>query len=268
MTYSDADCDSFYIQRSITGIIIPFPNVLEEGDTFKFAATSSKVQTVTVGADLTAAGIAESFNEQGLGIKATVSSDGDVIVRTTAKKDAKFRLYASDGADHCELEPEVSLPGLGFEIIGAVSRVDETFVYNFEDSDGDPLDIYRVTSDSSLPTVKVAPVNALESLCVLEGRLTTASNSGVRDAKIHVELRLPSSQGYSAGLSDNKLTAKTDDYGRFSLPLIRDQLYLIQIPAMGYNEVVRLPNKDVVNLLELVPNTGGQFSPTGDPELA
>lgn len=268
MTYSDADCENFYVQRSITGITIPFPNALEEGDTFKFAATSTQVQIVEIGADLTAAGVAESFNEQGLGIKATVSSDGDVIIRTTARKDARFRLYASDGADHCDLDPETSLPGLGFEIVGSVARVDETYVYDFEDADGDPLDVYRVTSDSSLPTLKVSPVNVLESLCVLEGRLTTMSNSAVKGAKVTVEVRLPSSQGYSMGLSDNRIETKTDDYGRFSLPLVRNQLYLIQIPAMGYNEVVMLPNKDVVNLLELVPNLGGQFSPTGDPELA
>lgn len=273
-SYLDADCSVFKVYRALSGFTISYPNFLVPGDALTFTTGNNEVQTVmfpAVGIDQ----VVDRFNNEAKGLIAVKSQDGtEIFVRCSAKTKARLKLYPCTFLSHTSIPARVIVPALEFEPVGTVTRINGTYAYSFDDTDGHPLDWYYVTSVSgsveSIPSIMLQPQIPLDQMCVVEGRLTDAQNNPVEQAPVVAELRLPERNttgltGRSGLLKTNTQTA-TDIYGRFSLCLVRNQQYLFQIPALGYNEVVTIPNQDTANFLDLVPTLEARYSPFEDPQ--
>lgn len=266
-SYLDATCPYFNVYRSITGIAIPFPNGLTIADQLIFSATSTTKQTISFTAvDIDS--VVHAINAQGKGVAASKSHDGTkVFIRCTARKKAKLKLFNSSFLAHTGLTPQIIVPALQWVNVGNVARLDHTYNYTYADPDGDPLDWYHITSmgaPESIPSVALQPFIPLELMTVVEGRLTDAQNNPAEYAEIRAKLEMIEETGEHQAMVKPVIETKTDKYGRFSLPLVRCKTYLLQIPSLTYSETITLPDKDAVNLLDLVPTLRDQFAPFGD----
>jgi hypothetical protein len=74
-------------------------------------------------------------------------------------------------------------------------------------------------------------------------------------------------EGIESSTVSQQVTVFSDEFGRIGLPLIQGQLYLLQIPAIGYNGYIEVPAQASVNLADLAISLKPQFTPYGDPTL-
>jgi hypothetical protein len=270
--YQNATNDYFNVYRSICGITITFPNTIVAGDILKFSATSPDVQYITMPSGNIDAILAE-INTVGRGIEATKSSDNSkLFIRCTVDQGAKFKLSGTaEFLSNTTQTARVIIPKLEWVLVGSVPRVANVFAYNFPDPDGSYLDYYRITSvtgtTESVPSIASQPIMDPSTMCVLEGRIVDNKSLPVENAKITAAIKIPSLEHTADEyISTDAQTVTTDKYGRFSIALLRCQQYLLQIPAVGYNEVVTAPDLPTARLIDLVPTTEMRYSPNGDPQ--
>jgi len=270
LCHQDADCDTFRVYRAITGIIVNFPNSLVAGNSIKFSATSPVPQEISFPAvDIDS--VLARINLLGKGVRATKNLAGDkLFIRCTATTDAKFILKPCNFAVNTAQTPRIITPALEWVALADIARVVDTFAYDYTDADGDQLDRYRTTtlksSAESIPSVITTPALAYPAMCILEGRVIDSSNHPVVGARVQVEIRIDPAMADKAVMAQGLQITATDEFGRFALPLIQNQAYLLQVPAVGYNEVVVMPAEQVANLMDLVPTTAHRFSPFEDPQ--
>lgn len=267
-TFNNANCESYNVYRAITGIVVN-PASLTPGDVLTFSATSVTIQNITFSA-VDVSSIVSIFNASSVGALATASNDGTkVFLRATARRSPRFRVYACTFATHASQAPRIIVPNLEWMPINNTVRTMDIFSYSYIDLDGYLLDSYRVSSITSsvesFPSNLTAPIIGSASLCVVEGRLSDAQNRPLVGAKIKVRISTPMERVQFQGVDGVLLEAKTDAYGRFSIPLTRCKVYLFQIPDVGYNESVEIPDVASINFLRLRPTTEDQYSPYGDP---
>lgn len=269
LAFLDANCTVFNVYRAITGFIIPFPNSIATSDSLIFSSTSQDTQTITFGAVDIDSMLAQ-INSVGKGVKATKNlSDTKLFVRCVATVKARMKLYPSALLTKIGQAPRIIVPSLEYQQVGTVSRVNGTYNYSFTDPDGSSHDWYYITSVSnseSIPSRAAQPVIPLELMCVLEGRITDSQNNPAGGAEISATLGQLESHGDNQSMIKPPVKTITDSFGRFLLPLVRCQQYVLQVPSIGYNETILLPNQDVANLNQLVPTLAGRFSPFGDPQ--
>lgn len=269
LAFLDANCTAYQVYRAITGLIVPFPNGLGTSDKLILSATSIDTQTITFSAMDIDSMIAQ-INSTGKGLKASKNLAGTkMFVRCTATHKARMKLYPSSFLTNLGQSPRIIVPGLEYQQVGAVARVNGTYNYTFTDPDGSPLDWYYITSlgtSESIPSRAAQPVIPLDLMCVLEGRITDSQNNPAGGAEVIAFLRQYESHEAGENLTKPPVKTVTDSFGRFLLPLVRCQQYVLQVPSIGYNETILLPNQDVANLNQLVPTLAGRFSPFGDPQ--
>jgi hypothetical protein len=268
--YDDADCDSFNVYRSVPGFVVSFPNSLVIGDQLVFSATSSTVQTVTFSAvDINS--VVSQFNATAKGIKAYKNNAGTaVIFRLQARTGAKLKLYDCTFLTHISLAPQIIVPQLLWALVGNVPRVDTVFDYTYDDIDGTDLDAYRITSvvgsTESLPSLIQTPMLGTDILCAIEGRVADSQNRPVQGLIVRAQVRVPMTSTDQHALDWHTTEVKTDAYGRFTMYLPRNCVYLLQIPNVGYNEEITVPDKATAGFLDIIPTSAGDFSPYGDPQ--
>jgi hypothetical protein len=269
--YSDSDAVSFNVYRSIMGFKVPFPNSLEVGDVLIFSATSRDIQRVTISSTSIAA-VAENINNQASGLKATVGTNGtDLYIRTTSKE-PKLKLYPCTFLTNVGIAPAVFFPQTNYVLLTNITAYPAQNLYTYTDPDGDPLDFYYVTSLTatveSIPTIALQGVVAPADLCVIEGRVIDFQNNPVPSAVIKASTIAPVNH---SGNSADAVTPKgeirflTDLLGRWSMVVQQNQLLLLNIEAIGYNEVIQVPLAPFILFNQLVPVKDYLFSISGDP---
>lgn len=268
--FKDATCTSFTVYRSIPGITVLFPNALASGDVLTFAATSVDVQNVTI-VDPSIDAVISQFNTQAKGAYAIKDTGGTkMLIRTTATSKAKLKLYPCTFLTHTSQAVRILVPALEWVSVSTVTFVSATFSYNFTDPDGTELDSYRVTSTASavesLPSIVETPKIGTDSLCAIEGRVCDSQNRPIVGMLVRAQPRTPEAYSDGHGVDVHTVQSYTDGYGRFSLYLSRKGIYLFQIPNVGYNEAVCVPDLPAAGFIDLIPTLAGRFSPFGDPE--
>ena len=269
-TFYNSTATSFNIYRSVPGFVLAYPNGLQVGDTITFCATSPVQQSITFTA-VDKASVVSQFNAQAKGAFAALSSDGaSVIFRVVARCNPKFRLYPCTFATDVGQTPRTIVPGLEWAVIGTVTPVSGTYSYSASDVDGTQYDMYKVTSvvgsTESLPSLAQLPQLGTAELCAVEGRIADSQNRPVVGLKVRAEIRIPMASTCEHGIDGDQREVFTDAYGRFTIYLSQCRIYLFQIPAIGYNQTVQIPDAASVNFLDLCPTTKAQFSPFGDPQ--
>lgn len=267
-TYNDSSVDTFNVYRSITGISIPFPNSLQSGDVLQFSATSPTVQRVTITAtDITS--VVAAINTQGKGIQATANTASTaILLRCTATVNPKLKLYPCTFLTDTGIPVQLVAPKMNPSLVGTVAGVTAPSNYTFSDADGSPYDYYYITSVKSsvesIPSIWQKPLVTPESLCVIEGRVKSLQNNPIVGAEVKMSPIGGVATSDSSGVVFPPLIAYTDDLGRWSLPVLQGTQLLVQIPSVGYNQVVEIPAQSYELFSNLAPVNDYYFSPDGD----
>jgi hypothetical protein len=267
-SYDDSTATSFNIYRAITGISVTFPNSLQSGDVFQFSATSQTVQKVTIGAtDITS--VATAINTQAQGLQATVSQSGLILfIRCTATLNPKLKLYPCTFLTDTGIPVQIIGPKMNPALVTTVSANTPPYNYSYNDPDGSPYDWYYITSVvssvESIPSIWQQPLVVPGMLCVVEGRVKTVQNSPIVGAIIKASPIGGVAVSDDSGLTFPPVTVYTDQYGRWTLPVLQGTQILFQIPAIGYNQVVEIPAQPYMLFSNLVPVNDYYFSPDGD----
>jgi hypothetical protein len=269
-TFEDSNADSFNIYRAITGITISSTNSLVIGDQLTFSATSSTVQKITLTAT-TLSSIATQINTQAKGLKATVNAGNTLLfLRCTARDNPKLKLYPCTFLTHTGTSVRTIVPRLEFSAIASVPFVASPPTdYSYSDLDGDPLDYYHITSVvgsvESVPSLDQAPLITPESLCVVEGRVIDFQNNPIVNAEVTAATIGGVELSDNSALRTEGVSTSTDELGRWSLPVLRGTMLLLQISSIGYNQVVKIPDQASVLFEDLELTEDHYFTPSGDP---
>lgn len=264
LKYDDADADSYRVYRSVPGFVIPFPNSLAPGDQLIFSATSADVQTITFESTLIASVASALSSAKGLEIKINQAGTA-IFVRLLATKEPRLKLYSCSALTSLGLVPQIIVPELNFSQIATVPIVNTESEYSYSDVDGSHLDSYRITSvvgvTESIPSISVSPVLPGYDFCAVETRFLDIQGRPVVGVEVIAEVATP----FHDSTVRQKITVKSDKFGRINFPLMQGQQYVLHIPAIGYNEYVTVPAQAAVNLADLTITLQPQFSPFGDP---
>jgi hypothetical protein len=271
-SYSDATCDTFQIYRSIPGFILNFPVGAVAGTTLRLQVTSPEIQSVAISSD-TAVGVAAELNAGFVGLTATVSDDGSqVLVRAKAHKGPKIRLYPCSFVDAVAgLTPRIITPESEWVLISSIARTPGTDEYSYEDPDGQYADSYRIStvigSSESIPSLPAKPFIPSPDMCTVEGRLISGVNRPLQNALVRIRPYLAGDSVDSALVHMGSIaTRRTDVFGRFKLEVLQGHCYLLEIPAIGYNQVIEVPETNWADITSLASTSKHWFSPSsGDP---
>lgn len=269
-TFDDATCTAFNVYRAVPGFIVDFPNSLAANDTLVFSATSPTIQKISF-PTVTIDAVVAQFNDLALGIVATKNQAGNAIIfRLSGKRHPRLKLYACTFLTDTGEVPRTIVPRLEWELVGTVTFVSGTTSYTFSDADGTEYDSYRITSvvgsTESLPSLVQAPQIGTSLLCAIEGRVVANANNPVHHLEVRAKIQVPMDCQDGHGIDGKYTFVYTDLYGRFTIYLPRCKGYLLQIPAVGYNESIIVPDQASANFLDIVPTLANDFSPFGDPE--
>lgn len=255
--FADADVDSFNVYRAITGITVGFPNSLVVGDKLVFAAASSQMQTVTLGAAVpTIDTVLADINAQAQGLKATKSGT-NLYVRCTARDNPKLKLYACSFLTNTSQAVRIVVAKLEWVTIAPVPFVIGQVAYEYDDVAGDPLDWYHITSVKtgveSVPSQDQQALIVPEDFCVIEGRVVDLQNNPIANAEVKASVMVPVGMTSNAGIAKRCKSVVTDELGRWNLPILQGQQILFQIPVVGYNQVILVPAQDFILFKDLKP---------------
>lgn len=268
--YADTVIDRYRLYRSIVGIKVDFPSTLRYGDQLVFAATSPTQQTVKLtGSDINT--VISNINAQGKGVVATKNSAGtELYIRCTATTDPKFKLMRCSFATKTGQIPRSVTQGSEYVLLTEVTHVPETEVYTIDDAEGALNDWYQVTSVKneieSIPSQSIAPAEAFNENCFIVGRIMSPGNSPMPGEQISASVMgtVGANPADQSLVSEEKISTFTDEEGRWTLSTTRGQLVLLEIPSIGYNEVVKVPDQDYVLFSSLTPSNDHYFNPTGE----
>ena len=271
--FSDAVVDSFNIYRSITGITVTFPNSLAAGDTLVFAATSPKKQTVTLSVGVpTIDTVLADINAQAHGLKAVKSTSGTTLyIRCTSNTNPKLKLYPCTFLTHTGQTVRIIAPKSEWSLLTSLGTILNQTAYDYPDPNGDSTDWYRITTVTgiieSLPSQdqKASVVPGVPgSFCVVEGRVIDLQNRPVASAHVRATIMIPVGVNSNSGVTKRRKVVITDSFGRWSMPILQKQQVLFEIPAIGYNQVIKVPEENFALFKDLAANNDYYFNPAGE----
>ncbi|NBO09642.1 MAG: ankyrin repeat domain-containing protein [Actinobacteria bacterium] len=214
------------------------------------------------------------INKQGKGVKATVSYDCQhLFIRCTAKNNAKFKLLKCTFATKAGQAPRTVMPRTEFHKIRDFYATVNTHTYTYYDSEGEPDDWYRLTTTSlpphceeSLPTQSMKAIASSGDACTVDGRIQSLDTEDLEGREVSAEVmgNTAFNPNDQSAISEEKITTYTDELGRWALSLTKNQLVLLEIPSIGYNEVVRIPDQAYVLFTDLQPVNDHYYSPDGE----
>lgn len=267
--YGTTPPTSFNIYRAVTGLVVEFPGGLVSGDKLVFSATSPTIQTIAIGS-VAIDSVVALINAKAKGIVASKSTSGDKLyLRCTAEAGAKFKLLPCDFSYNTEQDARIIGPAMEYELIDSIPYVSGQDAYEYADNTGHPLDWYHITtvtgaveSEASLDFQAIQD----DGLCIVEGQIVNLSGRGVFNSEVSVKIIVPVQEdtARNQAISQNSISTISDHMGRWRLPLLRSQQVLLQIPAIGYNQVVTVPDQDFVLFKDLIPGNDHYLNPAGD----
>lgn len=270
-TYANADATKSNLYRSVTGLHARYTGNIVAGDKLVFAATSPALQTITfTGGNIDT--VVANINAQGKGIKAKKSDDCRYIfIRCTARTNPRFKLVRCQFATKTNETPRTITPHTEWHQVTETFLTPGEHTYTYYDVDGEPEDWYRLTTtapdcEESLPTHPLKAIGANAENCTITGRIQGLDNVDLEGHEVSAEVM--GTHGINTAdlseVSEEKIMTYTDEYGRWSISPIKNQLILLEIPSIGYNEVIRVPDQVYVLFTDLVPVNDHYYSPDGE----
>lgn len=255
----------FRVYRSIVGFCGKLgPSVA--GKTLELKVNNETVQTITFGIDP----VADLNLVEGGAAYTNFAGDGFL-----------FRSDIRDTPGYVEivggtvLSPDVLEIGVG-RLIEAqsedklIAEVLEdgrpaTEAYEYKDNDGSLLDYYAVSAvddndDESSKTPYMQPLSSSKPLCVVEGTLCNIEGARICDALVKYKIAEYSiAVDKKSSLGIGELEVRTSHNGRFCFAVVQGIDIHLSIPAIGFSEVVCIPEVDFCFLNELIKTDQADF---------
>lgn len=243
------DVQTFKVYRSFIGFCAPIVDIA--GKILKLKINGGPIQSFVFGTD----SIVDTINSTIAGGQAYNSNDVNTFVVRSDIREApgSIEILASDGAQALGLIPRLITEKSEDRLLSSVPVPEDTSSsIECVDPDGSISDYYAISTvnsigDESRKTNYVKPINSTGPLCVIEGIVIGPQGERLPDAEISAHIQIPPEEsGDSAMISKKAVKTISGPDGRYSLPLLQNKMYRIDIPITGYNKVVRVPEKGYV----------------------
>ena len=249
----ETDVSSYNIYRSMIGFLIPIYRI-EEGSTLSLKVNGGALQELIFPEE----NHIEYLNQNLVNATATQSYDQNFIIVRSVVKTApgSIEVCANSLGLRQRVITELSEEIL-VEVVQSSGRDDDLEV--FRDYDGDPDDFYAISSNDvdgneSLKTPWRRSISSIAPICVVEGAIVDLQGMSLPDIEIIATLHETPRARSLAYVVKEPVRTKTSPDGRFSLPLLQGVLVKLEIPAIGYCQMVTIPKRPYIFLQELLVN--------------
>lgn len=263
--FLDTEADFFRVYRAIPGVEFLFSSISSAATSFKFSVSGNEIQEIPLNTTSISTLVSSLNAGKGIVANATYNSLSVQIRLASYSPTARLKIYPNTFASQIGYPTgTIVVPELNFTLISTLNYLDQDIPYVYVDQDGADNDAYRITSvlgtQESLPSIIQKPLLPGVYYCVAEARFINVQGRPVTGVIVHAEPAVLD----CSGLSTNIITATSDAYGRVSLPLIQQQYYRINIPAIGFSKFILTPDSEFIDLTAWPATTAPDFSPTGD----
>jgi len=250
----EADVASYKVYRSIIGFSMPvLPLSTINGKTLILKFNGGSSQTFTFN---NSTSIVDLINATASGGQAYLSSDAlKVIIRSNLRSgpDGSVQIVGGTALSDFGLTARTITEKSEDELIASVvAPVDPATVVEYLDEDGTLEDYYAIStidslSHESLKTAYRRPIESTGLLCVIEGVIFDIQGRRVPNAEVKATIQVPpESTDCSGNISVDPVSEYSGPDGRFSLPLLQKALVRLEIPAIGLNRIISIPEKSFV----------------------
>lgn len=243
--------DYYNVFRSMIGFVFPI-SAIGSGATLNIKANGGANQLLT----LPALNSVDYLNSVLVNAYASESFDGlSVYIRSTV---GCYPGSIEILENTLGLTPRLITERSESELIGIVTA-DNTdgAVETFIDNNGNYQDFYAVSSVgmNAIESKKTSwrqPLPAQGPLCVVEGTVINLQGIAIADIDVVATLHETPKARSLSYITREPISTKTSPEGRFSLPLVQGALVKLEIPAVGYSQMVTIPCRSYIFLQELL----------------
>lgn len=257
-----ADVASYRVYKSMIGFMADL-NPTAAGKTLLLKVKGGPLQTVTFTADLIA-----SFNAAVSGASAYPSATtGKFLVRGDDRSvTGSVEIVGGTALIALGLSPRVITDKSHADLIATVEAPeDQKQVVSFIDQDGTSDDYYSLATVDSQGAVSdlaalTKPTSPSGPLCSIEGQVVNPAGMPVVDAKVRVRvINAPNKANAKAYVNQQVLQTLSDPSGNFRISVLQGCIARIEIPEIGYDQPVKIPEESFALLSELEVDTDYRF---------
>jgi hypothetical protein len=247
------EVDSFQIYKSFVGFVTgeeaPFSG-LRKGDTLKLRVNNQELQKVVFKRnDYSVQEIIDLLNDNLEGVTVSKMTNTDqLIFRSNCVGEGSFiEVFGGSALSKMGIEKRTISEKSEFILWSTVDN--ETFEY--ADVDGDQNDHYYIASvyDEEIyrRSTVMSPTKYRGNICVIEGFLYGANGVRVQDVEVTAKVVVPPEQYGSGGyITEDEISYRSDENGRFSLPVLQGSLVLFEVNKARISDPVTVPEQAFV----------------------
>lgn len=256
--FPDTDVSSYKIYRSLIGFTAPIVSLT--GLTLKLKLNGGVTQTITFAAGDPVAQINSAIT----GGKAYITSDNLSFIFRSDIRNAPGTVEIVGGTALSALNLTTRIIGEKTEdtLIATVpADIDPAAVLTYVDPDGDTYDYYAISvvdtsfTEGAKSAYKL-PFASTYPLCVIEGVVIDVQGVPVPDAAVTAEINtVPDGVLPLAGVDLKSVSSMSGSDGRFSIPILQGAIVKLEIPAIKYSNMVRIPEQPFAFFNDLMIDT-------------
>lgn len=249
----ETEITSYNVYRCMIGLMIPYWSV-EEGSTITLKINNGDPVTLV----LPKLNTIQYINANLPNATAKYSWDGEfIIIRSNIKTAPGSIQVLTNSLGIPQRTITEGSEELLVEVVTSSKKDDDIEV--FVDRDGDPDDHYAISSNNSegkesLKTPWRKSIPAIAPICVIEGVIADIQGVVLPDVEVIATLHETPRARSLAYITKEPVRTITAPDGRFSLPLLQGILVKLEIPAIGYSQMVTIPKRPYIFLQELLVN--------------
>lgn len=251
--FPGSDVASYRIFRAMIGFKAPIVNI--SGKDIVLRMNGNTPQTIAFNAMT----IVDTINSVLIGGTAYTSNDGlSFFVRSNVRiAPGSVEIVGGAALADLGLTPVLITEKSDGQLIDTkVASVVVNAVETYVDEDGVLDDFYSVSTVSamsveSLKTPWQQPIQSAGPICVIEGVIADLQGVRIADCEVRAEIVVPPESLSIAYITKDPITTISATDGRFSLPLLQGALVKLEIPEIGYSQMVTVPALSYVFLKDL-----------------
>jgi hypothetical protein len=253
-----SDVVQFKLYRSIIGFSAPLAPALA-GKTLSLKINGGALQTFT----FDAGDPVELINEAILYGQAYLSADGlRFFVRSNIRQaPGSVEIAGGTALGDLALTARLITEKSEDELIATVEAAEDVATaLCYEDLDGSLSDFYAISaidsfSVESLKSAYKAAIDFAGPVCTIQGIVVDLRGARVPDAEVKAIIQVPPQYSKQSVVTKDVITVLSGPDGKFNLPLLQKSLVRLEIPAIGYGQMITVPELVSVLLNDLEAET-------------
>ena len=252
-TFPESDTVSYNVWRSIIGFSAPLVDLT--GLSLHIRINGGDVQYF----NFTGPMVVEAINSVIEDGKAYFAQNGRFIIRSNVRKaPGSVEIVGGTALGILNLVPKLITEKSDPELIASITaNPDPTTMEVFYDHDGAIEDYYSISTINSISSESMRspwaqPIQTAGPVCVLEGVIADLQGVRIPDAEIIATIQTPPKKLTMAYITKEPIITRSGPDGRFSLPLLQCALVKLEIPAIGYMQMVTIPERSYILIQDLL----------------